>query len=724
MAPLDERKDQVSKELQVLIIEDSQDDALLLVREIKRGGYEPAFERVDTPSAMETALKQKRWDIIISDYAMPHFSAPAALALLKENGLDLPFIIVSGKIGEETAVAAMKAGAHDYIMKDNLERLAPTIERELKNAEIRRERRRSEESLKKSTRALKTLSECNEALVREKTESELLNKICRIITEKGDYRLAWVGFAEQDKKKTVRPVAQSGYERGYLDTINITWADSKRGRGPTGTAIRTGKPSIARNILTEPGFIPWHAEAKKRGYASSISIPLINEEQSFGALNIYATEPDAFGDEEIKLLSQMRDNLCYGITTFRTRAGRKKEQELFRSLFDSAQSFIHIIDTRGKIMRTNPYSVRKSGYSEEELIGSSLSDYFTPASQEIFAAKFSTLLEQGYNSATVEYMCKGGVVIIMDCSGSAVYDKEGNIKYIMVYQQDITERKMAQDALKDSEARFRAIFNNAIDGILLADVENRKFISGNKSICRMLGYSPEEINKLSVLDIHPEKDLPYVIDMFEKQARGELLTAPSIPVKRKNGSVFYADINSSSLLLSGSFFLVGIFRDISRRRKIEKERQKLNKELLQKNRELQESNTALKVLLGQRENDKVEFEENILSNIKHLVLPYIEKLKTKRRIPEEVPYIKLIESNLNDIISPFSSRMSSRYLGFTPKEIQIANLIKEGSQDKDISEILHISVVTVKTHRQNIRKKLGIYGKRVNLRTHLLSFSK
>ena len=93
-------------------------------------------------------------------------------------------------------------------------------------------------------------------------------------------------------------------------------------------------------------------------------------------------------------------------------------------------------------------------------------------------------------------------------------------------------------------------------------------------------------------------------------------------------------------------------------------------------------------------------------------------------MPEEVPYIKLIESNLNDIISPFSSRMSSRYLGFTPKEIQIANLIKEGSQDKDISEILHISVVTVKTHRQNIRKKLGIYGKRVNLRTHLLSFSK
>jgi len=138
----------------VLIVEDSEDDMLLLVRELRRGGYDPTFERVETAAAMRAALDQQKWDIVLSDYSMPRFSAPAALALLQdlsiESGLDLPFIIVSGAIGEETAVEAMRAGAHDYIKKDNLARLIPAIERELRDAEVRRQRRRAEEALRES----------------------------------------------------------------------------------------------------------------------------------------------------------------------------------------------------------------------------------------------------------------------------------------------------------------------------------------------------------------------------------------------------------------------------------------------------------------------------------------------------------------------------------------------------------------------------------------------
>jgi putative nucleotidyltransferase with HDIG domain len=137
----------VSTPLRVLIVEDSEGDALLLVRELKRGGYEPDFERVDTPEAMSATLAKGVWDIILSDYAMPRFSAPAALALFKESGLDIPFIIVSGAIGEETAVEMMKAGAHDFVMKGNLARLIPVIERELNDAEVRRKRRKAEEQL-------------------------------------------------------------------------------------------------------------------------------------------------------------------------------------------------------------------------------------------------------------------------------------------------------------------------------------------------------------------------------------------------------------------------------------------------------------------------------------------------------------------------------------------------------------------------------------------------
>jgi PAS domain S-box-containing protein len=132
--------------LRVLLVEDSEDDALLLVRMLRRGGYDPVWERVDTPAAMEAALDGGSWDLIISDHSMPAFSSLAALGLLRRKGfVDVPFIIVSGRIGEDAAVSAMKAGAQDYLMKDNLARLNSAIERELRDAEVRRERRQAEE---------------------------------------------------------------------------------------------------------------------------------------------------------------------------------------------------------------------------------------------------------------------------------------------------------------------------------------------------------------------------------------------------------------------------------------------------------------------------------------------------------------------------------------------------------------------------------------------------
>lgn len=136
--------------LRVLIVEDSEDDAALLLRELERGGYEPTFERVDTPEGMNTALDKQIWDIVISDYVMPQFSGLAALKLLQEKGLDLPFIIVSGKIEEETAIEAMKAGAHDYIFKNNFRRLVPSIKKELREVIVRQERKRLEEEFRQS----------------------------------------------------------------------------------------------------------------------------------------------------------------------------------------------------------------------------------------------------------------------------------------------------------------------------------------------------------------------------------------------------------------------------------------------------------------------------------------------------------------------------------------------------------------------------------------------
>ena len=144
----------MSKPLRVLIVDDYQDDAELLMRELRCGGYAPTFERVETASAMKMMLENHAWDIVLADHSMPHFSAIGALTQLQLSGLDLPFIIVSGSIGEGNAVACMKAGAHDYVMKDDLARLVPAIEREMIEAKERRKCNLAVEALRKNRTSL------------------------------------------------------------------------------------------------------------------------------------------------------------------------------------------------------------------------------------------------------------------------------------------------------------------------------------------------------------------------------------------------------------------------------------------------------------------------------------------------------------------------------------------------------------------------------------------
>lgn len=209
------------------------------------------------------------------------------------------------------------------------------------------EKKQAERALQKVNRALKALSKCNEALIHAPDEKQLLNEICRIIVDNEGYRLAWVGYVEHDERKTVTPVAHSGYEPGYMERADISWADDERGRGPLGVAIRTGQMQVVQDVKTDPRFARWRDNATRLGYGSVLVAPLLAEARVIGALSIHADEAEAFDDAEINLLRELAANMAFGITTLRTRSAHERSAvRLQRSMENTIQVIAGTVEMR------------------------------------------------------------------------------------------------------------------------------------------------------------------------------------------------------------------------------------------------------------------------------------------------------------------------------------------------------------------------------------------
>ena len=208
------------------------------------------------------------------------------------------------------------------------------------------ERKRAEQEQRRLNRALRLLSDCNLAMVRAHSEQDLLADVCRLVVDTGGYLMAWIGLAEHDAAKSVRPVAQSGYEMGYLENAHISWDEATVfGRGPTGEAIRTGIAQANQNYLSNPKMEPWRQAALERGYQASIALPLLSDDQAFGALTVYAADPEAFTSEEVALLEELARNLGFGIQTLRTRVERQKAETATRAKSAFLANMSHEIRT-------------------------------------------------------------------------------------------------------------------------------------------------------------------------------------------------------------------------------------------------------------------------------------------------------------------------------------------------------------------------------------------
>jgi len=257
----------------------------------------------------------------------------------------------------------------------------------------------------------------------------------------------------------------------------------------------------------------------------------------------------------------------------RTEESLKESEERFRAIFDNAADGMLLADVKTKKLCLGNKAICKMlGYKPEEITNLTALDVhpkeYLASVMELFekqVRKKITLIED------IPVKRKDGSVFYADINSFPIV--LSGKTYLMGIFRDITERKQAEEKLKESEQRFKSIFDNAGDGILLADTETKKFHLGNNAICKMLGYKPEEIKNLAVSDIHPKEHLSYVMKVFEKQARREIVVAEDIPVKRRDGSVFYADINSFPITLGGKTYLGGIFRDITKHKKAEIELQ-------------------------------------------------------------------------------------------------------------------------------------------------------
>jgi two-component system, NarL family, sensor histidine kinase UhpB len=414
--------------LRVLLVEDYEDDALLLLSELRRGGYDPVYERVDTAGAMEAALDEREWDLVIADHSMPAFSSFAALELLRGKGFtDLPFIIVSGQIGERVAVEAMKAGAQDYLMKDNLVRLNTAIERELRDAEVRRERRRAEEALRVSEMRFRQMFEQAPIGISRGTPDGRWFQINRA--------------GEEIWGVTLEEVME------YNPDYNVLEDEQLEAKGVTQYLRRgfAGEPTAIPPILYDPF-------ATIGGRARWV--------RSF----IYPVKDD--GGEILEVILMQED-----ITEQReAEEERRLAEEKYRGIFENAVEGIFQTTVEGRFVTANPALARMFGYdSPEDLLErvSNIAEQLNVDPER--RATFSRLVRRdglvlGFE---VQIRRKDGGTMWASTSARAIRDAGGALVGYEGTVEDITQRKRLEESLREiREAERRRIARELHDVVL------------------------------------------------------------------------------------------------------------------------------------------------------------------------------------------------------------------------------------------------------------------
>ncbi len=456
-------------------------------------------------------------------------------------------------------------------------------------------------------RALKAIRKSQSILYNSANEGYLLRGICRVIVEEAGYMFAWIGYKVHDETKSIKPMAHFGHEKGYLDAINITWHDDVQGYGPTGTAVRTGKPAVCRDILTDTLYAPWRKEATERGYASSIGLPLINEDEVIGALNIYAEEPDAFDEDEVGLLIDLSHILSFGIKDLKIRKEIEHERERF---FNESHELICIASPDGYFKKINPIFEKILGYTKDELLTRQIFSFIHPDDIENTIQEIQKQVEGVTTKDFINrYICKDGSLRIISWLAGPVL--EGGMIYAV--GRDVTEQMQIENELKISEERYKNMFNDTKAIMLLVDPISFFIVDANDAACAFYGYEREEITQKKITDINiSQRDV--IISSMAK-AKSKVQNLFLFKHRLSNGDIRDVEVLSSPIQMKDKVLLFSIIQDITEKMKLEEEIRTINQNL-QKRVEEEVAKNLAKDRLMLEQSKQVSMGE-LLVNISH-----------------------------------------------------------------------------------------------------------
>jgi PAS domain S-box-containing protein len=558
--------------LRALIVEDSEDDALLLLRELKRGGYEPDYERVDTPEAMERALASSdSWDVIFSDYRMPRFSAPEALRMLQNSDLEALFIVVSGKVGEDVAVEAIKAGAYDYVMKDNLTRLCTTVERGLEEAEERWERRRAEKELGRHDAILRAVGFAAERFLSrtsgwEESIEDVLERlgmatgVSRVyifenyVGEDGEVwgtqRYEWVapGVSTQMDNPLMEdiPYRAAGYNR---------WVESwDRGEvvyGHTREFPEQEQPELVEQDILSIAVVPIFVEGRWWGQ--------IGFDECAAEREWSVTEMDA--------LKAAAGTLGAAIQRRLTEEVLRGSEERYRAVIEQATDGIYLLDADSRrLLQTNPSFQKMLGYTADELRGMEVYDFVAHAPQNIDSTIRRTLVQKRRLVGERKYRRKDGTLVDVEV-GVNVISHRGN-EVICTIVRDVTERKRSEEALKESERLYRTVIEQATENIYLVDVETKSILESNPAFQETLGYTDEELRRKTLYDI-VAADKESIDRNVQLMLEHKRYNVGERKYRRKDGSLIAVEASASVILLDDKETLCLVAHDITERARVQ-----------------------------------------------------------------------------------------------------------------------------------------------------------